>query len=130
MRMGIRDRFRNRLMPEGGISVAEAMELLSGKGILVDVRTLPEYEAGHAPGARSVQSKQLTENPFDAVFGDDPFAEPDAVLVLICDTGLRSGFAAQAVRTKGMAAEFVKDGLRAWRDAGQVLIPGPPRRPR
>ena len=126
--MGLRERLIGRMTPEGGISVDEALQLLATGGVLCDVRTMGEYEAGHAPGARPVDVKLLAEDVMDAVYPGDPFAEPDKTIVLICDTGLRSGHAVKLVREQGMKAEFVRGGVVAWRDAGQILIPGPPRK--
>lgn len=117
-------------MPAGGISVDETLATLSKGGVLVDVRTLREYEAGHAPGARLVEIKDLVEDPWMAVHAGDPFAEPNTPLVLICDTGLRSGLAVKQILTtpREFSIEFLAGGLRAWRQAGQLLLPGPPRR--
>ncbi|MGA4506811.1 rhodanese-like domain-containing protein [Propionibacteriaceae bacterium G1746] len=112
---------------QGGIDVATALQLLAKGGVLVDVRTLREYEAGHAPGARLVDPKLVADDPWTAVHSDDPLAEPDGVMVFICDTGLRSSMAAKISRDRGYNAEFVANGLRGWREDGQYLIPGPPR---
>lgn len=125
--MGFRDRLINKVTPEGGISVDEALLLLSQGGVLCDVRTLAEYESGHAPGSRLVDVGELGRSVMDAVYGGDPFAEEDKAIVLICDTGLRSGHAVKLVRDQGMKGEFIQGGLLAWRDSGQILIPGPPR---
>lgn len=126
--MGLRNFLTNRGMPSGGIDLPTALTTLANGGVLVDVRTLREYEAGHAPGARLVEPKELSADPFTAIYGDDPLAEPDPHFVLICDTGFRSGHLVQAVRDKGYDCDFVTGGLRAWRDAGEILIPGPPRK--
>ncbi|GAB2489889.1 hypothetical protein GCM10027030_24980 [Luteococcus sediminum] len=126
--MGLRERLINKMTPDGGISVDEALNLLAQGGVLVDVRGLKEYEGGHVPGARLVDVRALAENVMDAVYEGDPFAEPDKTIVLICDTGLRSGHAVKVVRDQGFTCEFVDGGLVAWRDAGQILIPGPPRK--
>ncbi len=126
--MGFRDRLINKMTPEGGISVDEALQLLAKGGVLCDVRTLGEYEAGHVPGARLVDVSELSKNVMDTVYEGDPFAETENPIVLICDTGLRSGHAVAAVRAQGFTCEFVHGGILAWRDSGQVIIPGPPRR--
>lgn len=117
--------FRKKV--EGGVEVCDVLELLSKGGVLVDVRTPREYEAGHAPGARLVDPTELAKDPWFAVHGDDPLAEPDGVMVFMCDTGLRSSLAAKIVRDKGYAAEFVSGGVFAWKESGQFLLPGPPR---
>jgi len=125
--MGLRDRLINRMIPEGGISVDEALQLMAQGSVLCDVRSLSEYEAGHCPGARLVDVKALADNVMDAVYDGDPFAEPDKPIILVCDTGLRSGHAVKLVEQQGMKAEFVHGGIIAWKEAGQVLLPGPPR---
>jgi len=125
--MGLRNFLTNRGMPPGGLGLAEALNVLANGGILVDIRTPGEYEAGHAPGARLVEPKDLVADPFTAVYGDDPLAEPDPHFMLVCDTGFRSGHLVGAVREKGYQADFLAGGLRAWREGGEILIPGPPR---
>ena len=92
------------------------------------MRTVGEFEAGHAPGARRVDPKELLADPVSAVWADDPLAEPDPHFVLMCDTGLRSGHLAHAVREQGFRVDFITGGLLAWREAGEILIPGPERR--
>lgn len=126
--MGLRDFLAAKVMPTGGIDVPSALQLLSSGAVLVDVRTRAEYESGHAPGARLVEAKELAKDAFFAVHQGNPLAEPDGTFVLMCDTGLRSGHLVQAVRDQGFNAEFVQGGLAAWRQDGQILIPGPPRR--
>ncbi|WP_130864584.1 rhodanese-like domain-containing protein [Acidipropionibacterium timonense] len=125
--MGFRDFLARRGMPEGGIDVPAALLALANGGVLVDVRTRGEYEAGHAPGSRLVSPKELLADPFTAVYGDDPLAEPDPHFILVCDIGLRSGHLVQPIRDKGYDADFIAGGLGAWRAAGEILIPGPPR---
>ena len=112
---------------EGGIGVEEALGLLSRGGVLCDVRTLREYEMGHCPGALLVDPKAVNEDPWLAVHGDNPLAEPDGAMIFVCDTGLRSSMAARSAKEKGYNAEFLAGGVLAWREAGQFLLPGPPR---
>ena len=98
----------------GGLSVDETLLALSKGAVLVDVRTPLEYEAGHAPGARPVDPKLLADNPLDAIYGDDPLADHDAAIVVMCDNGLRSGIAARQLREQnlryGIAAACVGGG--------------------
>lgn len=121
--MGFRD-FINKRQP--GLSVDEALQALSKGSVLIDVRTQDEYEAGHAPGARPVDAKQLSgDDPLYAIYGDDPLAERDAAIVVICDNGLRSGIAAKRLMDAGFLAMNVAGGLFAWRASGQPVVPGP-----
>lgn len=122
-RMGLRD-FIMKKVP--GLSVDEVLQALSKGSVLIDVRTPGEYEAGHAPGSRPVDPKELSgDDPLFAVFGDDPLAERDAPIVVICDNGLRSSVAAAQLRDAGYLAQAVSGGLLAWRNAGHPVIPGP-----
>ena len=75
--MGLRDLLMNHGMAEGGLELSDVLNILAKGGVLVDVRTPREYEAGHAPGSRLINPKELIADPFTAVYGDDPLAEPD-----------------------------------------------------
>lgn len=123
--MSLRDFFAKRVP---GISVGEALMALSRGAVLIDVRTEEEYLAGHAPGARPVEPKSLEDDPKQAIFGDDLFADRDAPIVVLCDSGLRSGLVAARLRALGLAADSVTGGLAAWAHEGHPLIPGPYRR--
>lgn len=111
-----------------GLTVDETLMALSKGAVLIDVRTKHEYEAGHAPGARPVDVKQLFADPLNTIHGDDPLAERDAAVVVMCDNGLRSSMAAKQLREKGILAESLAGGLRAWVREGNPSIPGPYRR--
>lgn len=121
--MGLRD-FIIKKTP--GLTMDEALQALSKGSVLIDVRATGEYEAGHAPGARPVDPKDLGgDDPLFAVFGDDPLAERDAPIVVICDNGLRSAVAAAKLRDAGLVAQSISGGLLAWRKAGHPIVPGP-----
>lgn len=125
--MGLMD-FLGKKLP--GLGVDDAMLALSRGAVLVDVRTQREYEAGHAPGARPVDPKELQADHVAAIFGDDPLAEHDAAIIVMCDNGLRSSVAAAQLREKGVLAECIAGGLIAWSRDGNPVIPGPYRRRR
>lgn len=107
-----------------GLSIDETLMALSKGAVLIDVRTPAEYEAGHAPGARPVDPKELAADPLEAIHGDDPLAERDAAVVVMCDNGLRSSLAAKQLREAGVLAESVAGGLRAWAKDGNPVLPG------
>lgn len=124
--MGLLD-FLGKASSEG-LSVDETLMALSKGAVLIDVRTKLEYEAGHAPGARPVDIKALMSDPIETIHGDDPLAERDSAVVVMCDNGLRSALAAKQLREKGVLAENLAGGLRAWIREGNPSIPGPYRR--
>lgn len=110
-------------MPVVRVSPEEARRLMSEEGyVYVDVRSVPEFEAGHPQGAYNVPLKHLdamgySDNPdffavMEAAFGRD------AKLVVGCKTGGRSLAAAQAL---------IEEGFRQVVDqrAGYVGTVGP-----
>ncbi|AQP45867.1 rhodanese-like domain-containing protein [Tessaracoccus flavus] len=108
-----------------GLTIEETLMALSKGAVLIDVRTQAEYEAGHAPGARPVDPRSLHDDPAEAIHGDDIFADRDSAVIVICDNGLRSSIAAAELRSKGLLAESVAGGLRAWAKDGNPVLPGP-----
>ncbi|SDL15768.1 rhodanese-like domain-containing protein [Tessaracoccus oleiagri] len=126
--MGLLDFLGKR--SSSGLTVEETLIALSKGAVLIDVRTQNEYEAGHAPGARPVDPKALKEEPLDVIFGDDPLADREAAIIVICDNGLRSSMVAAELRQGGFLAESVAGGLIAWGRDGNPILPGPYRRRR
>jgi rhodanese-related sulfurtransferase len=85
-------------------------------GIILDVRTRAEYEAGHVPGARHV--------PFWTVFsraGALPIARNTPITVY-CGHGPRARVARAALRLLGFRQVSLLPGhMRAWKKAGKPL---------
>lgn len=123
--MGLMDFLNKR---SGGLSIDDTLMALSKGAVLIDVRTPEEYEAGHAAGARPIDPKILHEDPLEAIHGDDPLAERDAAVVVMCDNGFRSSIVAAQLRAQGILAESVAGGLIAWGRDGNPVVPGPYRR--
>ena len=120
----------------GEVTPAEAHQLFAeGSAVIVDVRTRPEWEfVGHVEDAPLVEWR-----PYGAGAPDPRFAERlaarfprDAVLLLLCRSGVRSHHAAAAAAKagftrvfnilEGFEGELDEDGRRGniggWRRAG------------
>ena len=87
------------------VSPSEARELIDKQGyVYVDVRSVPEFAAGHPTGAYNVPLMNMgpggmTPNPdFMAVMGSFP---KDAKLVVGCKAGGRSARAASMLESAG-----------------------------
>ncbi len=96
-------------------AVPEVMssELPAG-AYLLDVREDDEWAAGHAPNAVHVRLGELGVR-----FGELP---RDREIYVICRTGHRSAYAAQALAGGGLNTINVADGMTGWAVAGRPMI--------
>ena len=77
------------------------------KAQLIDVREPNEYEAGHILGARNIPVSQLKTRLKEI--------RPDKPVYLYCQSGLRSGRAAQILYKKGYRQlKKKKKGFKYW----------------
>lgn len=117
---------------ETTIAVSEALTMLAGGGVVIDVRTATEYERGHIPGARLVAITDLQTSALDAIWGRDPLAmlDPDTAqraIIVVSTTPAHARAVARLLREQDLNAHSLAGGLTGWARDGQVLIPGPPR---
>ena len=82
--------------------------------VLVDVRELDEWEAGHAPEALHIPLGELTERVGE-------LAEADRVLV-VCHSGVRSARATAWLVQNGYDARNVDGGMVDWARAGLPVV--------
>lgn len=90
------------------ITRAELVHRLGGPTVIVDVRPLPEYQAGHIAGAVSVPIDKLPSRLQDLV--------PETEVVAYC-RGPYCVYADQAVRMlhrRGLRAARLEDGYPEW----------------
>ncbi|WP_210637924.1 rhodanese-like domain-containing protein [Streptomyces sp. GESEQ-13] len=87
-----------------------------GDAVLLDVRELHEWQAGHAPRAVHL--------PLSALAAGAPL--PDAArgtpLIVICRSGNRSRQAVALLAERGADAVDVTGGMRDWADAGLPVV--------
>ncbi|PLT34734.1 rhodanese-like domain-containing protein [Bacillus sp. V5-8f] len=77
------------------------------KAQLIDVREPSEYEGGHILGARNIPMSQLKTRLTEL--------RPDKPVYLYCQSGLRSGRAAQMLHKKGYKELYhLKGGFKQW----------------
>ena len=83
-------------IPEGFLSVKlEGFKELmaTGEAVVIDVREVGEYEAGHVPGAINIPLRTLAQN-LDKVAADKP-------VVVYCKSGHRAAMAVSALQIMG-----------------------------
>src|SRR6266581_1423335 len=99
----------------GGASVStlQATLLMNQNALVLDVRDAAEYEKGHMLNARNIPLAELDAR---AAEFEKHKAKP---VIVVCDTGNRSGRAAASLRKKGFERVFtLSGGIGAWQQAG------------
>ena len=81
---------------------------------LLDVREDDEWAAGHAPDAVHVRLSELSAHTEEL--------PRDREVYVICRSGARSAYAAQALTAGGLNAVNVADGMTGWAVAGRPMI--------
>jgi rhodanese-related sulfurtransferase len=81
---------------------------------LLDVREDDEWAAGHAPEAVHVRLGELSGRTEDI--------PRDQEVYVICRSGARSAYAAQALAGAGWNTVNVSDGMTGWAVAGRPMI--------
>ena len=89
------------------ITPADASAPTDGE-VLLDVREVDEWAAGHAPGSVNLPLSRF-----------HPDRLPEAArLLCVCRSGARSGRAVAALRNAGYDAVNVSGGMNAWQADG------------
>ena len=97
------------------VAVPEVLSADLPAGVfLLDVREDDEWTAGHAPDAVHVRLGEL-----GARVDELP---RDREVYVICRSGARSAYAAQALVGGGLNAVNVADGMTGWAVAGRPMI--------
>ncbi|MGE0556663.1 MAG: rhodanese-like domain-containing protein [Burkholderiales bacterium] len=99
------------------VGAFDAVQLINRRdAVVIDVRDVGEYEAGHIAGARHVPERQLAERLKELEkFRDRP-------MIVTCRSGTRSGVAVQVLRRNGFnEAVNLRGGIVAWEQAGMPL---------
>lgn len=112
-------------MPVPPLTVTAALAALQDGALYIDVRSSAEYVQGHPAGAINVpllegdeDTGQVLPNPDFVRVMKANFA-PDALLLIGCETGSRSGRAAQMLEVFGfVSAACVAGGYVGWRAGG------------
>jgi rhodanese-related sulfurtransferase len=96
----------------------DAPEVMSAElpaGIfLLDVREDDEWAAGHAPDAVHVRLSELSARSDEI--------PRDREVYVICRSGARSAYAAEALSGAGWNTVNVSDGMTGWAVAGRPMI--------
>lgn len=100
-------------MVESEISVHDA-HALDG-ALLLDVREINEWAAGHIPGAVHVPMSSLRAD-------HDVLADRSRTIVCVCRSGNRSRMVTDALLDGGWHATNMVGGMKAWAAAGFPVV--------
>ena len=105
------------------ISCSELNTLIANRPdlVIIDVRTLQEWEQGHIPTAGRID---FLEDDFDSIAFALPKNRP---IALYCAAGGRSSEAMQKMKEAGFSELYnLRGGFYGWEDAGGTISEAPP----
>ncbi len=96
------------------VNVDEVARMINGAGIqVIDIRNIEEYTRGHIPEASYCSMEEL--DSMARTIGAKP-------MLLVCQIGVRSSYAAQYLRSLGYTAWTLSGGTSAWEASGRPLV--------
>ena len=98
------------------IDIAEAVRRHAAGAVVIDVRELDEYVAGHVPGAPLISLASVPERVHEV--------PAEGEVLVICKMGGRSRNAAAFLRGQGIDAVNIAGGTMAWIEAGHRVVTG------
>lgn len=104
--------------PEGvrDISAEELLSGLPSGAVVLDVRRVDEFEAGHVPNAVNVPHDELAERLAGLAL------DPEAPVVVYCERGTRAGKAADVLIEAGHRdVRHLEGDMSGWRAAGRPV---------
>lgn len=101
------------------VAPAEAIRMMNGGAVLVDLRSTNQFKDGHIAGARSIPGDQLATDTkaFDKLTGKQ--------LILYCDSGTTTAAALRTLERAGIKDVFaLRGGLTAWKQDNLPVVKG------
>jgi rhodanese-related sulfurtransferase len=110
---------RLRAATAHAVGPVEAIRMMNGGALLVDVRGQAEFAAGHIAGARNVPGALIAD-------GAEPLARfKDKSVIAYCDNGATGGAAARQLGRLGFKSVYnLRGGLGAWRQDNLPVVKG------
>jgi rhodanese-related sulfurtransferase len=110
------------------LAPAQAAAAQAAGALLLDIRGDDQLRThGSIPGAIRIPRNVLEWRADPACAACDPrIADPDAIVVLVCQEGYQSSLAASTLHELGFThATDLEGGFEAWRAAGLPIEPPP-----
>jgi rhodanese-related sulfurtransferase len=102
------------MVEANSVNVTEAVELIEGGALLLDVREDNEWESGRAASATHIALNDVPDH-LDEL-------PSDRVIVCVCRSGARSGRATKFLVEQGRNAVNLEGGMLAWNADGEPIV--------
>ncbi len=110
---------RQRGATSSAIAPSEAIRLVNGGAVLIDLRAANQYKDGHITGAKNLPGDQVAADP-KAVL-----KLADKSVVLYCDDGATTAAAQRTLARAGVRNVFsLRGGLAAWKQENLPVVKG------
>ena len=110
---------RERAKGSSLIAPGDAVRLVNGGALVLDVRDASDFEAGHIIDARSIPAKEVAQR------ADSLKKFKEKPVLICCESGFASASAAKALRALGFnKVATLRGGLRSWRQENLPLVRG------
>jgi len=104
---------------KASVSPQDMVRLMNQGALLIDLRPLEQYSAGHVGGARQMSGEQILQA------GDTLKKYKEKAVVVYDDTGSLSASAVRQLAAQGFTKAFtLRGGLAAWRTENLPLTRG------
>jgi rhodanese-related sulfurtransferase len=104
---------------KSSVSPQDMVRLMNQGALLIDLRPLEQYSAGHVGGARQMSGEQILQA------ADTLKKYKEKAVVVYDDTGSVSASAVRQLAAQGFTKAFnLRGGLSAWRTENLPLIRG------
>jgi rhodanese-related sulfurtransferase len=104
---------------KGSVSPQDMVRLMNQGALLIDLRPLEQYSAGHVGGARQMSGEQILQA------ADTLKKYKEKAVVVYDDTGSLSAAAVRQLAAQGFTKAFtLRGGLAAWRTENLPLTRG------
>jgi rhodanese-related sulfurtransferase len=114
---------RQRGRGSSQVTPNDAVRLINGGALVLDVRESKDYEAGHIGDARSVPATEIGAR------AEGFKKHKEKPVLLYCDSGYASAAAAKALRAQGFGKVVtLRGGLQGWRQENLPLVKGAAKR--
>lgn len=108
---------RQRGRGSAAVGPGDAVRLVNGGGLALDIRAKDEFEAGHIIDARNLPSTEL------ATAAETLKKYREKPVLVYCDNGIASAAAARTLKGQGFAKVVtLRGGLNSWRQENFPVV--------